>query len=162
MRETTRRRRGALAAAGLCAMWLAGCSVDGTAVRSDGEAAPPVASSAPATSAAPSSGDKSTQKSPAKSAEKAPEESAGESTSTGDPSKESGDSGDGSVAGEAMSMTCDRYKRLTPDQQKEVTAALGKRLKKKQLVDNPRSWAIVNSFCRNGLVRNSPGVKDSE
>lgn len=154
--KTVRRNAGLLAGAGLCVIVLGGCAVDGTAVRAADT--PTVAETSSARAAAPSSGAPSSaaEKSMTQSPESAPPSSSAPRRQSEEPS-----AGGSGVAGEAMTMTCDRYKRLTPDEQKEVTAALGERLGKKQLVSNDRSWAIVNTFCDKGLVRNSRGVTQS-
>lgn len=138
------------------ALLLVGCSVDGSAVRgsADYSVAPEATSAAP-NSAAPDRSAPSTDRSTEPSTK----------TSTPSPSSAASaapSSAPSGVAAKAMTMSCDTYKGLTPNEQKEVVVEIGKQLNKKQLVENDRSWAIVNTFCAGGRVRDSQGVRDSE
>lgn len=134
---------------------LVGCSVDGSAEREPGVPdAAGATTSAAATSAAPKT---STAKTSAEQSSAAKSSTASSRTSS-----ESAPSTASGVADKAMTMSCDTYKGLTPSEQKEVVVEIGKQLNKKQLVENERSWAIVNTFCAGGRVRDSPGVRDSE
>ncbi|GAC57918.1 hypothetical protein GOHSU_27_00540 [Gordonia hirsuta DSM 44140 = NBRC 16056] len=155
--------RGAAAAGALAALVaVGGCTVDGDATRAEGSGGPAASSTAgapaPGSAASGSSSGSpsaSASSSPSSAAQVSPAPSPGSSSSAPEPA------GSG-LAARAWTMTCSDYRKLTPDEQKEVTVELGRRLNKKQLRENDRSWAIVNSFCDGGLVRNSPGVRDSE
>lgn len=148
------RSAGTILLAGACAgvVALTGCTVDGSAVRAGAPSA--ADGSAPAETTA-SSASTTPSKSASKSKSSEAPSSTRTSTTSAAPASATG------MTAKAWDMTCHTYRRLDPAEQKEVTDELGRRLGKKQLRENERSWAIVNSFCDKGLVRNSPGVRDS-
>ena len=152
--RASRSRAAALVMVAAGAVVLGGCTVDGTAVKAGGPAGTTTPTVSVTSSAAPSSTSPSTSvHSTARSTS---------ASTTSEKSPETTSSAASGMAAQAWTMTCHTYRRLTPDEQKEMTAELGRRLHKKQLIDNDRSFAIVNSFCNDGLVRNSQGVRDSE
>lgn len=151
MAKSERLRTTTIACACASLIALTGCSVDGSAHRGDEASA-----ASGIDDSARRSATSSVETSPRRSSE---DETTGPSRSNAVEST-SAEASPGAAA-KAWDMTCTDYNRLSPEDAKAVTAELGRRLNKKQLVENSRSWAIIKEFCKSGLVRNSQGVRDS-
>lgn len=156
----TRALAVSLCAVGLTfgAMGVAGCTTDGHAGKASSGQTAGAETAAPTSSAV--------RGSSARSSESASTRSSDPDTAESSPAATSSDADSGStssgVAARAWAMTCSDYQQLAPEEKKQVTTELGRRMNKKELRDGDRSWAIVASFCTDGLVRNSPGVQDSQ
>ncbi len=163
-------KRGLTVACCAAALAVGGCTTDGQASLATNPQAADSAKTAAVSSAAetparPSSG--VVRSSPGETAPPSgqPREStAADSSPSATPTaaESESDSAAAGTAARAWTMTCSDYQQLTPAEKKDVTAELGRRLNKKELRDGQTSWAIVATFCTDGLVRNSPGVQDSQ